>query len=199
MNGAIVAHQKFDIAKLERLNDPGRFDTLPPAVFWDALGAPADARSIVEIGAGTGLFATRFAELAPGAVVHVADIEPVMLEWMRENRPEVAAGRLAPILADEDHVPLADSSADVVYMINLHHELVSPSVSYAEALRLLRPAGRVMAVDWAPGESPHGPSQHVRVPAEDVADMLRIVGFAQVVVHEGALPKAWLITAAKPG
>jgi len=193
-----VTHQKFDIAKLERLNDPGRFDTLPPTVFWDALGAPTDARSIVEIGAGTGLFAARFASLAPDAVVHVADIEPVMLEWMTENRPEVAEGRLVPILAEEDHVPLQSSSADVVYMINLHHELVSPSASYAEALRLLHPGARLMVVDWAPGESPHGPSQHVRVPAEDVADILRVVGFAQVVVHEGALPYAWLITAVRP-
>jgi len=136
--------------------------------------------------------------MAPHSVVHVADIEPVMLEWMRENRPEVAQGRLVPILAEEAHVPLPDSSADIVYMINLHHELVSPSASYAEALRLLRPGGRMMVVDWAPGESPHGPSQHVRVSAEDVADTLRIAGFATVVVHEGALPYAWLITAVRP-
>jgi len=193
-----VTHEKFNIAKLEKLNDTGRFETLPPRVFWDALGAPDGARSIVEIGAGTGLFAAQFAALAPDAVVHVADIEPVMLEWMTEHRPEVAAGRLVPILAQENHVPLPDSSADVVYMINLHHELVSPAASYAEALRLLRPRAQLMVVDWAPGESPHGPPQHVRVPAQDVADILRIAGFSAVVVHEGALPYAWLITAVRP-
>lgn len=190
-----MAHQKFDLAKLEKLNDPGRFENLPPLVMWEAIGAPTDARVIVEIGAGTALFASRFAALAPRATVYAADIEPVMIEWMRANRPEVAAGRIVPVLAEEVRVPLEDSSADVAYMINLHHELASPESSYADALRLLRPAGRFMVVDWAPGESPRGPSQHVRVPAKTVADMLSGVGFANVRIHEGALQWAWLISA----
>ncbi len=195
-----MAHQKFDLSKLERLNDPGRFETLPPAVLWDAIGAPTDARSIVEIGAGTGLFAAQFARLAPVATIHAVDIEPAMIEWMSANRPEAASGRIIPLLAEENTVPLPDSTADVVYTVNLHHELVSPSASYAEALRLLRPGGRLLLADWAPGDSPHGPPQHVRVPAEDVADSLRIVGFTDVRVHERALPYAWLITAgSEPG
>lgn len=192
-----MPHEKFDLAKLEKLNDPGRFETLPPDVFWEVLGAPADARTIVEIGAGTGLFAAQFAARAPHALVHAVDIEPVMVEWVTANRPEVAAGRILPLLAQETRVPLESSSADIVYMINLHHELASPAESYAEALRLLRPGGRLMLADWAPGESPRGPSQAVRVPAEEVAAMLRDVGFGEVVVHDGALPYAWLITAEK--
>lgn len=37
-------HLKFDVAKLERVNDPERFETLVPERMWDALGRPADAR-----------------------------------------------------------------------------------------------------------------------------------------------------------
>ena len=29
-----MAHLKFNTEKLERLNDPGRFETLSPDVFW---------------------------------------------------------------------------------------------------------------------------------------------------------------------
>lgn len=193
-----MPHEKFDLAKLEKLNDPGRFETLPPDVFWEVLGAPAQARTIVEIGAGTGLFAVQFAHRAPEAVVYAVDIEPVMVEWMTEHRPEVGEGRVVPLLGQETTVPLDSSAADVVYMINLHHELASPAASYAEALRLLRSGGRLMLADWAPGESPRGPSQAVRVPASVVADLLRDTGFDEVVVHDGALPYAWLITAVRP-
>ena len=35
---------------------------------------------IVEIGAGTGLFAARFARMAPGAIVYAVDLEPAMVE-----------------------------------------------------------------------------------------------------------------------
>ncbi len=36
-----MPHEKFSVAHLERLNDPGRLETLPPAVMWEALGNPS--------------------------------------------------------------------------------------------------------------------------------------------------------------
>lgn len=192
-----MSHEKFDLSKLEKLNDVGRFETLSPDAMWAALGSPVGAKSIIEIGAGTGLFAAQFLMRAPAATLFAVDIEEAMLEWMRDNRPEVASGRLLPVLAAESLVPLPDESADIVYMINLHHELAAPAKSYADALRLLRVGGRFMAVDWAPGDSPRGPSQRVRVPANDVAKILTSVGFREVTVHEGVLPYAWLVTAVR--
>lgn len=177
-----MPHEKFDTAKLERLNDPGRFDSLDPVRMWDAIGMPAP-REIVEIGAGTGLFASRFAALAPDAVVYAADVEPVMVGWMRANRPEVAAGRVVPVLSTETRVPLDDGIADVAVMINLHHELADPSVTYAEAYRLLRGGGTLLVVDWAPGETEHGPSQAIRASAEILAATIEAAGFTAVTVH----------------
>lgn len=190
-----MAHQRFDLAKIAKLDDPGRFETLIPEVMWDALGAP-DPRHVIEIGAGTGIFAARFAALAPHAVVHAADVEPAMLEWMHEHRPEVASGRVVPVLSQDRRVPLADASADLVFMINLHHELEDPAALYAEVFRLLRPGGQAMVVDWAPGETPKGPPQAVRVPAGVVAAMLEACGFTDARSHAG-LPWHWLVTARK--
>ncbi|MRR13114.1 SAM-dependent methyltransferase [bacterium] len=192
-----MAHQKFDVRKLERLNDPGRFETLPPDVMWEALERP-DAGVLVEIGAGTALFAAAFVARATCATVYAADTEDVMLEWMRANRPEVTDGHIVPVKAEETRVPLENAIADVVYMINLHHELASPRTTYAEAYRLLAPGGRLLVSDWAPGESPHGPSQSVRVAPDTVARLLQEAGFADVVVHEAALRYNWLITGTKP-
>lgn len=193
-----MAHLKFNMEKLERLNDPGRFDSLPPDVFWQALGElPADA-TLVEIGAGTGLFAVAFAERAPQATVYVADTADEMLDWMRANRPEVADGRLVPLKADETRVPLEDGSADAVYMINLHHELANPSASYAEAFRLLKPGGRLLSVDWAPRETPKGPPQEVRVSGERLAALLGDAGFAGIAIDETTLTWHLMATATRP-
>jgi len=180
--GDHVAHGKFDIRKLERLNDPGRFESLDPDRMWDAIGVPSP-REIVEIGAGTGLFASRFAALAPGAVVYAVDIEAVMVEWVRANRPEVAAGRIVPVLATEIRVPLDDRVADVAVMINLHHELADPAGTYAEAHRLLRDGGTLLVVDWAPGNTEHGPPQAIRASAEVLAAAIAAAGFMAVTVH----------------
>jgi SAM-dependent methyltransferase len=190
-----VAYQKFDIAKLERLNDTGRFDDLIPDVLWAAANTP-DARTIVEIGAGTGLFACRFAEMAPDAEVYAADIESVMVRWMFQHRPAALSGRLHPILAEETSVPLPTGDADLVVMINVHHELADPRSSYCEALRLLKIGGTLLVADWRPGDTPKGPPQAVRASAEQISEILATVGFCEIAEHEG-LPNHTLLTAKK--
>ncbi len=178
-----MAHQKFDVTKLERLNDPGRFETLVPDAMWEALGEP-EPNAIVEIGAGTGLFAAEFARRAPEAVVYAADTEQVMIDWMTENRTEVAAGRIVPVLSAESSVPLEDEMADLVVMINVHHELAEPAAIYAEAFRLLRRGGQLLAVDWAPVETPRGPSLAVRVSADTAIAVAAAGGFTNGVAHD---------------
>lgn len=187
---------RFDSAKLMRLNDPERFETLPPAVLWQAMGVP-DPRVIVEIGAGTGMFASAFSALAPGATVYAVDAEPAMVEWMQSNRPEVRDGRIVPALAQATGVPLENDLADIVFMINLHHELVDPTATYLEAKRVLRPGGRILVADWAPVETPKGPPLKVRVTAETLSAHLTAAGFGDVSIHKGL---AWhsLVTATRP-
>jgi ubiquinone/menaquinone biosynthesis C-methylase UbiE len=191
-----MPHQKFDIARLERLNDPARLETQDPALLWRALGSPSPC-TMVEIGAGTGLFAARFLEMSPGSVLYAVDIEPLMIEWMTANRPEVAEGRLRPVLGTETKVPLPDAVADLVFMLNLHHELADPPATYAEAHRVLRDGGQVLVVDWAPVESPGGPPFAMRVDAGTIARVLEDAGFTEVVTHP-RLPYASLLTAVKP-
>ncbi|NTW29147.1 MAG: class I SAM-dependent methyltransferase [Coriobacteriia bacterium] len=191
-----MAHMKFDLAKLEKLNDPGRFVQLDPVRMWDALGDPTP-RVIVEIGAGTGLFAARFAEMAPQATVYAVDIEPVMIEWMTKNRVSVFGERFVPLLAEETSIPLPDSTADLVVTINVHHELANPPATYREALRLLAPAGQILVVDWAPIDTPKGPPQAVRLSGAELAEILSAAGFTDVVVHR---PLEWhtLVTGRRP-
>jgi len=191
-----VAHLKFDIAKLERLNDPARFESLRPDVMWDALGRPTP-EVVIEIGAGTGLFSGRFAEFAPAAVVYAVDMEPAMIEWMEKHRPEVASGRVIPVLAEETKVPLADSMADLVIMINLHHELAEPDATYSEAYRVLRAQGLLLLVDWRRAETPKGPPLDVRASVEEIRAYLGRAGFSAVQSH-GGLEWHELLTAVKP-
>lgn len=191
-----MPYEKFDVAKLDRLNDPARFQYLDPRVIWDAAGVMAP-KTIVDIGAGTGLFACRFAEYAPNAEVFAVDAEPTMVRWMLEHCPAALAGRLHPTLSRETSIPLPTGEADLLVMINVHHELADPISSYREALRLLRIGGTVVIADWKPGDTEGGPPQHVRVSAEEICGVLGRVGFEAVTPHEG-LSRHSLVTGRKP-
>jgi ubiquinone/menaquinone biosynthesis C-methylase UbiE len=188
---------KFDPAKTARLDDPARLDDLRPDVMWHALGDP-DPSVIVDVGAGTGLMAEQFARLAPRATVYAADTEQTMLEWIARVRESlVGSGRIVPVLASETSVPLEDAVAGVVAMVNLHHELDDPVATYADAARLLAPGGRLLVVDWAKRETPHGPPVAVRAEPADIEAFLVQAGLESVREHEG-LPYHTLITAMKP-
>ena len=194
--GSDMHHEKFDIAHIERLDDEGRFRNLPPELMWRALGEPAP-RAIVDIGAGTGLFARRFAELAPQAEVYAVDIEPRMIAWMRDHTPDPLRARLHALLGSENAVPVASGEADLVVMINLHHELVDAPRSYAEAFRVLRGGGQLLVVDWAPGDGEHGPPQAIRATPEEIGAMVTSAGFDAIAFHPG-LPDHSLLTARRP-
>jgi ubiquinone/menaquinone biosynthesis C-methylase UbiE len=194
-----MGHYKFDIAKLEKLNDPTRFESLPPDLFFAALNVPDGPSVVVEIGAGTGLFAGAIAERAPEATVYAVDIAEEAIDWMRTGRSGVAGGRIVPVLAEEARVPLDDSIADALYMINIHHELVDTAASYREAFRLLKPGGRLLVVDWAARITPKGPPHAVRATPSDLVECLEGTGFADVVVDDSRLPWHTVATAGRPG
>ena len=188
--------EKFDVTKLDRLNNEARFELLPPKEMWHALGDPAPL-TVIDIGAGTGLFARRFAEMAPLARVYAVDASPVMVDWMRDHLPSALAERVIPVLGHETIVPLEGGAADLVVMIHLHHELADPAASYLEALRLLRSGGQILVVDWAPGGEAGGPPQAVRAPADAIASMLSHAGFVDVTTH-AQLARDSMITARRP-
>ena len=191
------AYRKFDPAKAGKLDDPARLEVLPPAFLWRALDA-RDPHAVLEIGAGTGIFAAAFALLAPSVTIYAADTEEAMLDWMRENRPEVGAGRIVPVLSRETEVPMESGSVDAVYMLNIHHELADPAGTYIEARRLLRTGGRLLVADWAPVPTQKGPPQELRVSVETLTAYVEAAGFAEMRVHPGLM---WhgMISATNPG
>ncbi len=175
--------KKFDPKKLERLNDPKRLTMLNPDLIWRALGLK-DPRVLVDIGAGTGFFAVPFSRKTHHGKVYACDISDVMLDWMKEHLPPDTRDAVVPVKMDEDAVPLPDGIADLVYMINLHHELELPAAIMAEARRLLRKGGSLMIIDWKKEETPEGPPVSIRVAEETIMSDLRAAGFSGITLHK---------------
>ena len=85
---------------------------------------------------------------------------------------------------EESSVPLPDNMADLVYMINLHHELEEPLRILEESRRLLKEGGKLMIIDWKKEDTPEGPPIEIRVTEETIEDQMLASGFANVAKHE---------------
>ncbi len=167
---------KFDPRKLEKLNDPNRLEIIRPDVIWKILDLK-NPRVLVDIGAGTGFFAKVFAGKIPDGKLYACDSSPVMVGWMRENRKE---SNIIPLLSAESSIPLKKETADLIYMIVVHHELHEPEKLLSEIFRLLKAEGKIAIVDWKKEAMKEGPPVEIRIPEETVMNQLRDAGFRNV-------------------
>jgi len=105
-------------------------------------------RVAVDLGCGAGLDARLVAgRLAQGAMVVALDLAPSMLERAREAAGPLAEPFVRPIAADMEQLPLADGTADLVLANASFNLALDKLAAFAEAARILRPGGRLVARD----------------------------------------------------
>ena len=175
---------KFDISRLERLRDPERLETMNPGKIWAVLADGLIINTLVDIGVGIGFFAIPFARKIKRGKVYGCDLHPEMLKYLEAAMEKEGVDNIEPVRCGEVEVPLEDGIADVVMMVNLHHELDFRDRSLAECRRLLRSGGKVAVIDWKPIQTEHGPPMEIRIPPEQVLEELTAAGFQRTAEHD---------------
>jgi len=145
-------------AFLTRLYDPSIALTMRERRFRGLLADQvlhglAEGSTVADVGCGTGTFAIALGQARPDLrIVGVDGDQDVLATAM--GKPRAAAVEWLEGLAGE--LPLADGSADAVVMsLLLHHlEPAAKRAALTDALRALRPGGRLHVADWG---RPHDP------------------------------------------
>lgn len=120
------------------------------------LAAEGQAPRILDMGSGTGTVALAAAARWPAARVIAADPAAAMLEVAR-RRAEAARLPAAPgisyLVAEAARLPLPDESVDVVLSSFVLQLVPDRGAALREALRVLRPGGRLAYVTWLDRDS----------------------------------------------
>ena len=102
----------------------------------------------VDLGCGAGLDVRYLAEAMDSAGRVIAlDLSPAMLGRVREAVAGVAAGRVLTLAGDMENLPLQEGCADLVLANASFNLTVDKDRAFAEAFRILRPGGRLLARD----------------------------------------------------
>lgn len=169
---------KFDAKKLAKLNNPDRFKNMNPDLILEAVGLQ-NPDILIDIGSGTGFFATAFSKKLQNTKIYACDNSQLMIEWMQEN---ITDKNIIPFKSLESKIDLPDECADLIYMINVHHELLEPEKILTEAYRLLKPKGKIAIIDWKIQETDQGPPLNIRVLDSIIKEQLLKVGFNNIKV-----------------
>ena len=187
--------KKFDDKKLNKLNDPTRVKLLEPNLIWKTLNLH-NPQTLVDVGAGTGFFATLFCKKMKEGIIYACDTSEVMINWMKQNLSTQTDSKIIPIKSTETTIPLLNGIADLVYLINVFHELEVPIETLAEANRVLKEDGKIAVIDWKAEETPEGPPLSIRVSENLVYENLIKAGFYKIESHK-VLPFHYFIIAEK--
>ena len=131
--------------------------------------------SVADIGAGTGYFSMRLAKVSPGLTVYSADIEPAMVEHLRQRAAAEKLTNVVPVLAGTTS-PNLPRPVDVVLIVDTYHH-IGDRVAYFRALKTsLTPSGSVAIIDFRK-DSPEGPPVEFRFTVEQIENEMKQAGY----------------------
>ena len=155
--------------------------------------------TILDVGCGTGIFASRIAAALPRATICGVDLVSGMLTGGRERWRSLGENGV-PVQGDSERLPFGDATFDVVTCANSFHHYPHQDRAVAEMHRVLKPGGRLLLLDgyrdgmwgWLIYDvcvaTVEGDVRHVS--ARGFRDLLSGTGFAQIgqQVYHGPAP-----------
>src|SRR3954452_22077102 len=127
---------------------PERESEEEPDKALDAIGI-AKGSSVADIGAGAGYLTWRLAErVGPSGTVYANDIQPRMLELLRQNMAQRKLTNVKPVLGAMDDPKLPRGACDLVLLVDVYHEFSEPQQMLRHIRESLRPDGRLVLLEY---------------------------------------------------
>jgi ubiquinone/menaquinone biosynthesis C-methylase UbiE len=189
-----TAHHPFDDIKkwVGVFDDPGRDRWQKPGYVVEALGLKPGQR-VADIGAGTGYFNRHLARaVGRSGKVYAVDIEPEMVEHMRQRAERERTPQVEAILGARDDPRLPGDGVDLVLIVDTYHH-IDDRVRYLRRLaRRLRQGGRVAIVDFEKRELPVGPPLEHKLSRDEVVAEFVEAGY-RLRAEPGGLPYQYFL------
>jgi len=186
--------------KADWLEREGRAENEKPELVMQAMDLKP-GMAVAEIGAGTGFFTRRIAKVVgPKGKVYAEDIQPQMLDLLKQNTAKEGVGNVVTVLGTETDPKLPRHSIDRVLLVDVYHEFQKPEPMLAAIRDCLAPGGTVILVEYRlEGETASHINIKHRMSVEQVLSEWTAAGFTLVRRSEDLPSQHVFIFAARRG
>ncbi|MEB2310794.1 MAG: class I SAM-dependent methyltransferase [Sorangiineae bacterium] len=171
-------HHRFQDAErwAKVFDDPARDAWQRPDAVVRALGLSQSA-TVIDLGAGTGYFTVRLARAVPEGKVLAIDVEPDMVDWLKQRAARERLTNVEARLAAPND-PRVTGQAELVLVVDTYHHIEDRPAYFRALAEHLTPNGRVAILDFKLGELPVGPPEAMRIAPAQVEREMKDAGLA---------------------
>jgi len=166
-------------------DDPKRDEWQKPHEVIQALRLKPDS-VVADLGAGTGYFAARLANMLRNGRVYAVDIEPDMVKHLAKRAKDEQLPNLIAVQASPEDARLP-AKVDLVLLVDVYHNIGARKAYFKKLRGALKPGGRVAIIDFRL-DSPEGPPKDARVSPRQIKAEMKAAGYTLAQEH-GFLPR----------
>ncbi|PLR82194.1 SAM-dependent methyltransferase [Bacillus canaveralius] len=165
-----MAGHRFNPEKADKLLDTKRKELIDPEQVISLLGLRKND-AVADLGAGNGYFTIPLAK-ETNDVVYAVDIEPKMLELLKERASKENLKNIQFIESDLENINLKERSVSKAVVAFVMHEIPNMEKALGEFKRILKPNGTLLILEWEAVKTEAGPPLHERIASGDMEQFL---------------------------
>lgn len=157
------------------------FDLIDFATFLSVLDLNGEI-VFLDVACGIGNYAIEIArQIREKGTVHALDLWEEGIIKLRLKAGSLGLENIDATVCDvSQKIPLDDHSVDICLMATVLHDLIEDGTHHGtlnEIVRVLKPAGRLVVVEFKKMPGPPGPPEKVRLSPEELNQVLAPLGF----------------------
>lgn len=132
---------------------------------------------VADIGAGTGFFTFRLADLVPHGRVYAVEVQSSLVDTLNARAHRDGYRNVFPIQGTVENPALPEGKLDLALIVSSYHEFSHPESMMRHILQSIRPGGQLVMVEYRQEDPTIPIPDDHRMSAEQIRLEMEAVGF----------------------
>jgi ubiquinone/menaquinone biosynthesis C-methylase UbiE len=135
-------------------------------------------QTLADIGCGDGFFALPAARMVgPAGMIFASDINVEALAELQRKAETEKLQNICIRAGGAEELVLCENCADIVFLGMVLHDFRDPAAVLKNALKMVKPSGKLIDLDWEKTATPIGPPTSIRFDRPLASQMIEQAGF----------------------